>query len=387
MARNDQIVRILTVARALSQSRRGVSLKALAERHGWPWRTVYRDVDALDRAGFPIEKEDGRHRLIDGWNAPHLPGIEPDEILALYTIRALAESWRATALGRPLDRLWMKLTATGDGGQGALMPVTREPWFAVRSPMGIDYRAHDKTIATFDRAARDHLAVNCRYRALSTGQITARVIEPGELYWDPGLESLYVIGWCRLRQDVRVFAMHRFAAASLTDESFAPRREARSKAALRGAFRVWRDENIKTVRVRFAAEVAAFAPRPFRGGVRRRGPPIAAKRPPWGLPPCPRGTSPGDLGFEDFLGRQPSGVFERLSHIIRLEIRMVRENLVDSRAVGHLSNHDRHGDPHSANAGPPTHDRGVEGDAIEAGHVANLSAKTNVLSRNDNRRG
>jgi len=52
--------------------------------------------------------------------------------------------------------------------------------------MGIDYRAHDKTIATFDRAARDHLAVNCRYRALSTQEVTARVIEPGELYWTRG---------------------------------------------------------------------------------------------------------------------------------------------------------------------------------------------------------
>jgi predicted DNA-binding transcriptional regulator YafY len=255
LARNDQIVRILTVARALSQSRRGVSLKALAERHGWPWRTVYRDVDALERAGFPIEKEDGRHRMTDGWKAPHLPGIEPDEILALYTMRALAESWRTTALGRPLDRLWMKLTATG-GGQGALMPLTLEPWFSARSPVGIDYHAHDKTITTFDRAARDHLAVSCRYRAASTRQTTTRVIEPGELYWDPGLESLYVIGWCRLRQDVRVFALHRFIAATLTDERFAPRREARSKAALRGAFRVWRAEHVDTVRVRFAAEVA-----------------------------------------------------------------------------------------------------------------------------------
>jgi predicted DNA-binding transcriptional regulator YafY len=253
--RNDQIVRILTVARALAQSRRGVSLKALAERHGWPWRTVYRDVDALERAGFPIEKGDGRHRMTDGWKAQQLPGIEPDEILALYAMRALAESWRTTALGRPLDRLWMKLTATG-GGQGALMPVAREPWFAVRSPVGVDYRAHDKTIATFDRAGRDHLAVNCRYRAISTGQTTARVIEPGELYWDPGLESLYVIGWCRLRQDVRVFALHRFIAATLTDETFATRKEARSKAALRGAFRVWRAEHVDTVRVRFFPEVA-----------------------------------------------------------------------------------------------------------------------------------
>ena len=256
MARNDQIVRILTVAHALSQSRRGVSLKTLAARHGWSWRTLYRDVQALDRAGFPVETvEPGRHRLIEGWCAPQLPGIEADEIASLYAIRALGESWRHTAIGRPLERLWMKVTSTGEG-QGALMPVSGEPWLAVRSPFGIDYRAHDKTIATFDRAVRDRLAVNCRYRALSTGEISARTIEPGELYWDPGLETLYVIGWCRLRGDVRIFAVQRFLAVELTEERFAARPETRSKAALMGAFRVWRDTNVKKVRVRFTPKAA-----------------------------------------------------------------------------------------------------------------------------------
>jgi predicted DNA-binding transcriptional regulator YafY len=255
LARNDQIVRILTVAHALSQSRRGISLKTLAARHGWSWRTLYRDVEALNRAGFPVETVEGRHRLMEGWCTPHLPGIESDEIATLYALRALCEGWRQTAIGRPLDRLWMKLTATADG-QGALMPIATEPWLAVRSPFGIDYRAHDKTIATFDRATREHLAVNCRYRAISTGETTARVIEPGELYWDPGLESLYVIAWCRLRNDVRVFAAHRFLAAALTDDRFTTRPETRSKAALRGAFRVWRERNISKVRVLFAAEVA-----------------------------------------------------------------------------------------------------------------------------------
>jgi len=232
-----------------------VSLKVLAARHGWPWRNVYRDVEALDRAGFPVETIDGRHRLTSGWNTPHLPGIANDEILALYAIRAATATWRATALGRPLDRLWMKLTATTNG-QGALIPMAREPWFAVRSPVAIDYRTHDKIIATFDRATRDKLAVTCRYRALSTRETTARTIEPGELYWDPALESLYVIGWCRLREGIRVFAVHRFLAASLTDERFASRQEARSKAALRGAFRIWRGKNVVMVRVRFAPDLA-----------------------------------------------------------------------------------------------------------------------------------
>jgi predicted DNA-binding transcriptional regulator YafY len=248
-------VRILSVARALASSRRGVSLKALAEREGWHWRTVYRDRDALQAAGFPFEEPSpGRYKLADGWAVPNLPGIESDEIAAFFALRALAESWRTTALGKPLDRLWMKL-ASASGGQGSLVPP-REAWFAVRSPLAIDYRAHAKIIATFEKAVRERLAVTCRYRALGTKQLTARQVEPGELYWDPTLESLYLIGWCRLRNDVRVFAIQRFLAATLTDDRFAPRAEARSKAALRNAFRVWRGNNVETIRVRFSPAAA-----------------------------------------------------------------------------------------------------------------------------------
>jgi predicted DNA-binding transcriptional regulator YafY len=253
--RNDQIIRILSVARALAASRRGVSLKALAAREGWAWRTVYRDVQALQAAGFPVDGEDGRFRMRSDWAPPNMPGVTPDEIAAFYSVRALIETWRTTALGKPLDRLWAKLT-TGASGQGALVPVSREPWLAVRSPLAIDYRRHDKTIAVFEKAVRERLVVSCRYRAASTRQITARLVEPGELYWDPGLESLYVIGWCRLRQNVRVFAVQRFLAVAVTETRFAPRPEARSRAALRHAFRIWRGENVERVRIRFYEELA-----------------------------------------------------------------------------------------------------------------------------------
>jgi predicted DNA-binding transcriptional regulator YafY len=257
VARHDQIVRILTVLRALAGSRRGVSLKALAERHGWHWRNLYRDVGALERAGFPIERTEGGYRLVDGaWSGPAgAAGLDRDEMLALYTVRALATGWQSTDLGRALDRLWNKLSSAGTG-QAALLPGG-EPWLSVRSPFGINYRAHDKTIATLEKAVRERTAASCQYRAISTGQVTARTIEPGELHWDPALETLYVVGWCRLRRDVRVFAVHRFLMVSLGDEKFAPRAEARSKAALKSAFRVWRSHNVDKVRIRFSPSAAA----------------------------------------------------------------------------------------------------------------------------------
>jgi predicted DNA-binding transcriptional regulator YafY len=82
------------------------------------------------------------------------------------------------------------------------------------------------------------------------------VIEPGQLHWDPGLETLYLIGYCRLRADIRVFAVHRFLAVSPTTQTFAPRPEARSRAALNKAFRVWRSERVVDVRIWFAPDVA-----------------------------------------------------------------------------------------------------------------------------------
>ncbi|HEX7507618.1 MAG TPA: WYL domain-containing protein [Polyangia bacterium] len=51
-----------------------------------------------------------------------------------------------------------------------------------------------------ERAVRERVAILARYRAASTSQTTSRVIEPGQLHWDAGLETLYLIGWCRLGQ-------------------------------------------------------------------------------------------------------------------------------------------------------------------------------------------
>jgi len=47
------------------------------------------------------------------------------------------------------------------------------------------------------------LVVSCRYKAASTRQISARQIEPGELYWDPGLESLRIRFTAEVADEIR----------------------------------------------------------------------------------------------------------------------------------------------------------------------------------------
>lgn len=253
--RNDQAVRQLKLARVLADSRRGLPLKTLAERHDWPLRTLYRDIQALEAAGFPIIHEDGRFRLPPGtFRAPETQ-LQPDERLALFTVRQLAGGLRETTTGRALDRLWQRLSGH-KAGAPLLLPTDAGRTVAVRSPLAIDYGAHRRTIAVIEEALAESRALSCRYEALSTGELTARVVEPGDLHWDPALDSLYLIGWCRLRQAVRVFAVHRFRMVSLLPERFRARPECASRSALRHAFRVWRGGNVARVVVRLSGWAA-----------------------------------------------------------------------------------------------------------------------------------
>ena len=254
MARNDRTVRLEVVKRALAQSRRGVVLKPLAEKHGWNLRTLYRDIETLQAAHFPIVEEEGRYRL-DGKVTTFSGSPTPDERLALYLAREQAAGWKHTSLGRALDTLWNRVSSSD--GQAALFPVESVPWIATRAFSAIDYSQHRRIVETIERAARERLVISARYRAARAGRLSSRQIEPGQLHWDPGLESLYLIGWCRLRNDVRVFAVHRFQAVTLLDEHCPPRPETRSVAALKQAFRVWRSDRVEKVRIAFAPEVAA----------------------------------------------------------------------------------------------------------------------------------
>ena len=254
MARNDRTIRLEVLKRALVQTRRGVALKTLAEKHDWRLRNLYRDVEVLDAAGFPVRKENGLYRMDS--TAPAITGTpSPDERLALFLAREQAAGWKHTSLGKALDRLWHRI-ATSAEGQTALFPIDSAPWISTREWRPIDYGRHAKIVETLERATRDRIAVQTRYRAASTRQTTSRVLEPGQLHWDPGLETLYLIAYCRLRADIRVFAVHRFLAVSPTNQGFPPRAETRSRAALAKAFRVWRSERVSGVRIWFAADVA-----------------------------------------------------------------------------------------------------------------------------------
>ena len=83
--RGDQLARQWQLIQRLGKSRAGLGLAQLVEELGCVRRTVYRDLDALMYAGFPVvsEKRDGKvyYRFLDSFKLGNVP-FTTDEILA-----------------------------------------------------------------------------------------------------------------------------------------------------------------------------------------------------------------------------------------------------------------------------------------------------------------
>lgn len=252
------MARLYTLVMDLARAKYGLPVEALARRRGWRPRTVYRDLHALEEAGFPVTRADGaRWKLIDGWNERIPFPLPVGQLLALHVARDLMAPLRATPLARELDALFERLTGAklhAAAAQGELFPHFQKI-LATRSQLAIDYANHTAVLETLCRAAETERTVRAVYYAETRRELTRRRIDPYCLYYDPQLEALYVFAWCHLRRAMRTFAVHRFRQASLTERKFERPPDFTPERHLRGAFRIWRGEN--TARVRLAVDPEA----------------------------------------------------------------------------------------------------------------------------------
>jgi predicted DNA-binding transcriptional regulator YafY len=225
MPRNDQVTRQWHLLRHLEAHRQGATLNELlaALPADFPHhsRTVRRDLEALEAAGFPIlnERVDGhvRWRLMDGFR--HIPalGFSPTELMALVLSRSLLKPLEGTQIQTALDSALNKAAA--------VLPSISHEYvqqlqgvFAVGLGPHKTYRQHRETIDRLTQAIDKQRTVQVRYFSASRGKITRREIDPYRLWYAAG--GLYLIGYCHLRKEPRMFAVERVRSVTLTDHPY-----------------------------------------------------------------------------------------------------------------------------------------------------------------------
>lgn len=260
MPRGAQVVRWMSILEELRASRIGLPAETLARRHGWNPRTVYRDLRALEDAGFPIASSDGRWKLVDGWQRALPFPLSLAERVALGFARAVMAPLRGTPVARDFETLYERLAGRHSPAvdrQGRLFQRVR-PFLTTTSSLGIDYSQHAALIETLCAASEAQRTVRAVYYAESRREQTRRGIDPYHVHWEPRLEALYLFGWCHLRKDVRTFAVHRFRQVTATDRPFVIPPGFSPERFLRSAFRIWRAANAVTVRLAIAPSDAGW---------------------------------------------------------------------------------------------------------------------------------
>jgi predicted DNA-binding transcriptional regulator YafY len=208
--------RVLTVLELL-QSTSFLSGPELAARLEMDVRTVRRYITHLQDVGIPVEATIGRnggYRLRPGFKLPPLMFTE--------------EEATAVVLGL-LASTWVELGQSSVAIEGALAKVSRvlpirarERLHAVSShlvlfPHHQQVRADASLLIDLSEAIHSSRRITIDYRA-SDKESTQRDVEP---YGISGWRGhWYLVGYCCLRQDYRVFRLDRMQRVQLLAESF-----------------------------------------------------------------------------------------------------------------------------------------------------------------------
>lgn len=200
----DRLIGILSVL----LQKETVTAPYLAEKFEVSRRTINRDVEELCRAGIPIVTKQGAGGGISIMNdykleRTLLTGTEMQDILA--GLRSLDSASGTNRYRRLMEKLSVGASDFMTGNQSVLIDLSS--W---------DKRGLTPKIESVRTAIDTGRELEFRYYA-PYGE-SDRCIQPYYLifHWS----SWYVWGWCKVREDYRLFKLNRMEALSLSDRTF-----------------------------------------------------------------------------------------------------------------------------------------------------------------------
>lgn len=240
-------------------SRHGITVDEIASLYRMSRRTVYRDLDLLDRQGYPLVKEtqpDGRLliRLQSGFSrAPQLT-LGLAEVISLYVIRAQSHFLAGTNFRADIDALFERFERTMSPGDLAQLRTFHRKFFPLPDAPKSYAKQMDLLDDIIDALIRQYV-VTLSYR-VPNGEIHPHRLRPYTMLTYK--EGLYLIGFSETAGAIRTFAVDRVRKLAVNRGSkFDYPDDYDPSIYCSGSFGIIRGEPV-TVRIRFSPRVASF---------------------------------------------------------------------------------------------------------------------------------
>lgn len=250
--RGDQLARQWQLIQRLAKTRTGVGLDELADDLDCVRRTVYRDLDALMYAGFPVvsEKRDNRvfYRFMDSFRLGDVP-FTPDELLALAFSEDLLRVLEGTVFHDSIRSALSKVRAGLGPELGAYLNRLTDSFRVLPGPHK-RYEQLSETIRQLNESVLSQTTVEIEYRTARSGQKNTRELDPYRVWYRSG--GLYVVGHDHRSGEIRTFAVDRILAISSLSKPFEVDEAFDFEAFISSAFGVISETPV-SVRIRFDA--------------------------------------------------------------------------------------------------------------------------------------
>jgi len=258
LARGEQLGRQWRIIQRLMGAPGGVTVRQLAGELGWHRRTVYRDLEALQLAGFPIyndQTEDGARWMIldSGRRQMPLP-LDLSELMALYFSRGLLKPLRNTVFHSAIESLFEKIKSTLPAETHKYLDHVESTIEIAPVPYKTSSQVADR-METISAAIVEKRCLDIIYAGAKRGRDTQRVVAPYKL-WFIG-DTFYLAGYCYLRQDIRIFALDRMVEVKVSPKPL----EIPSSVDMDGLMTTRFGASVGTpesVRIRFRPPAAAY---------------------------------------------------------------------------------------------------------------------------------
>lgn len=269
MARNEQLIRQHKLLQLLEFSRFGRTVEelrgdlvadlGLTTLHG---RTVKRDIEALQAAGYDIQNEQverGKiHKLGRNHTAVHEIAFSATELIALAIGRELLTPLMGTQYWQGIETFWNKVQEAIPEGVYEHYERYRRVLYVSGTPSKT-YAAQSGMLKTITRCILEHRVVEIQYKSIGR-EATRRRIEPYALAVHQS--SIYVVAAAPEVTDaaerLRNWKLDRFQQATVTDEYFKPDKNVDLSKFLSKSIGIFSGETSTSVQIRLGPRSASY---------------------------------------------------------------------------------------------------------------------------------
>lgn len=245
----DRVSRLLKMF-FIIQAYPGLTAAQLSERCGVSQRQCFRDLRTLQDAGVPLYNDRG-YRLIEGSVLKEVTFTLEEALALVYGLKLIEQQ---KELIRTPDKLKEKLLyLLPKSLSNQIESIDQRVEIAVAP--AVDYTGKQKIFRELNKSIKTNSLLQMEYYSFSRDELTSRTVAPYQLVFKDGF--WYLVAFCDLRQEVRLFRVDRINQLTVSKQKFSPPSDFDFKKYMGAAWQMERGQEF-TFKLRFFGESVRF---------------------------------------------------------------------------------------------------------------------------------